>query len=130
MYEYESLKLIHIFSAVATISGFLLRGIWMLRGSILLQHRLSRVLPHIVDTVFLLSGVGLILELHLQVMQNDWLLMKFAALVMYVLLGTVALKRGSTLKVRVVAFLAALLTFAYIAGVALSKSLQSWLMVL
>jgi uncharacterized membrane protein SirB2 len=127
---YESLQLIHIVFAVATISGFLLRGLWMIQGSILLQHRLTRVLPHIVDTVFLLSGVGLILVLHLEVMQNSWLLLKFAALVVYILLGSVALKRGSTIKVRVVAFLAALLTFAYIAGVALSKSLQSWLAIL
>jgi uncharacterized membrane protein SirB2 len=124
---YATLKIIHISSAILTISGFILRGYWMFTGSGRLQHRVARVLPHTVDTIFLLSGIGLIVVMHLQVMQNDWLLVKLTALAAYILLGTVALKRGPTIELRAAAFVAALLTFAYIAGVALSKSPQSWL---
>lgn len=127
MRMYETLKLLHLSFAILTLTGFMLRAFWMIQGSALLQHRLVRVLPHIVDTLFLTSGIGLILVMHLQVMQNSWLLVKIAALVVYILLGTVALKRGPTMSVRLAAFAAAFLTFVYIAGVALNKSALSWL---
>jgi len=124
---YSSLKLIHVCAAILTISGFLLRGYWMMADTTRLQQRWVRVLPHIIDTVFLLAGIGLIMTLHLQVMQNGWLLMKIMALIVYIVLGTIALKRGATRKIRVTAFILAVLTFAYIAGVALTKSMLSWL---
>ena len=122
---YEALKLIHISTAVLTISGFALRGYWMLSGSPNLQLKVVRVLPHIVDTLFLVSGIGLIVVLHLPVLSQDWLLMKFAALIAYILLGVFTL-RGKTMRIRTTAFILAVLTFAYIAGVALSKSTASW----
>jgi len=123
---YTTLKLIHIGSAVLTVAGFTLRGLWSLSGSDWLQKRPVRVLPHLVDTVFLLSGIGLILVLHLDLMQQAWLLSKISALVLYIGLGMLALRRQLPLAVRAAAFAAALLTFAYIAGVALTKSAQSW----
>jgi uncharacterized membrane protein SirB2 len=124
---YSTLKIIHVCVALLTIGGFLLRGYWMLADERKLQQRWVRILPHIVDTVFLLAGIGLVMTLRLQVMQNDWLLMKIAALVVYVVLGTIALKRGATRRIRITALILAVLTFAYIAGVALTKSMLSWL---
>ena len=124
---YATLKLVHIGTAILTISGFMLRGYWMLSGSSKLQLKLVRVLPHIVDTVFLLSGIGLIVILNLPVLSQDWLLMKFTALIAYIVLGTIALGRGKTMRGRTIAFVLALATFAYIVGVALNKSTASWL---
>jgi len=124
---YATLKLIHATSAILTISGFVLRGFWMLRGSALQQKPVVRIAPHVIDSVFLLSGIGLIVVMHLRVMQSDWLLIKFTALIIYIVLGAVALRRGRTRNVRLTSFILALLTFAYIAGVALSKSAASWL---
>lgn len=123
---YSTLRIIHVGAALLTISGFLLRGYWMMHDTTKLQQRWVRFLPHIVDTVFLLAGVGLIATLHLQVTQNGWLLMKIAALLAYIVLGTIALKRGRSRKIRVAAFTLAVLTFIYIAGVALTKSTLSW----
>jgi len=125
---YSTLKLIHVSTAILTISGFILRGLWMLLESPLLEHRIVRTAPHIIDTVFLLSGIGLIWTLNLPVLNQPWLLTKFVALVVYILLGTIALKRGKTRRIRIGALTLALLTFAYIAGVALSKSMGSWMM--
>ena len=126
---YSTLKAIHISAAILTVSGFILRGFWMMSGSPILEQRLVRIAPHVIDTIFLLSGIALILTLQLPVLKQPWLLMKFAALVVYILLGAVALRRGKTLQVRVTAFLLALATFAYIAGVAMTKSPGSWLAV-
>lgn len=124
---YATLKLIHVGTAILTISGFMLRGYWMISGSPMLKLKFVKVLPHIVDTVFLLSGIGLIVVLKLPVLSQNWLLMKFAALVAYIVLGAIALGRGKTKRARVVAFVFSLAVFAYIAGVALSKSTASWI---
>jgi len=127
---YTTLKLVHMTAAILTISGFILRGLWMLSDSSKLQHPLVRVLPHIIDTVFLLAGIGLIMTLHMPVLLPGWLQIKIAALLAYILLGTIALKRGKTKRIRAIAFVLALLTFAYVVGVALSKSAASWIAIL
>lgn len=126
---YLILKYVHVVAAVTTISGFMLRGYWMLTESKNLQHPAAKVVPHVIDSVFLLAGVGMIWQLHLNPLTQPWLLAKFAGLVAYVLLGTVAIKRGPTKQVRTVALVGAIAVFAYIAGVALRKSPLSWLMV-
>ena len=120
-------KMLHTFTAALTISGFILRGYWMMRESQLLQHRVTRIAPHIVDTVFLLAGIALVVLLDLNVFAHAWLLAKFIGLFVYIVLGTIAIKRGSTKEIRITAFVGALAVFAYIAGVALAKSPASWL---
>ncbi len=124
---YLALKLAHITAAILTISGFALRGFWMLTDSANLDRRIVKIAPHIVDSVFLLSGIGLIWILRLPVMSQPWLMAKLLALVLYVLLGTVALRRGKTKRTRTIALVFAILTFAYIAGAAMNKSVGSWL---
>ncbi len=98
----------------------------MLTGSPNLQRHFVRIVPHVIDTLFLASGIGLILSLKLRVLDHPWLITKLIALVAYILLGTIALKRGKTVEIRLTAFLLALATFAYIVGVALNKSVLSW----
>ena len=127
---YATLKLIHVGAAILTISGFMLRGYWMFSGSPKLQLKIVKVLPHVVDTVFLLSGIGLIMVLNLPVLSQNWLLMKFAALIAYIVLGAIALGRGKTMRSRTVAFVLSLAVFGYIVGVALSKSTASWIALL
>lgn len=124
---YWPLKYAHLALALLSLAGFLLRGLWMVRGTALLDHRVVRTVPHVVDTLFLLSGIALVLTLSLPVMQSPWLLAKFAGLVVYVVLGSIALRRGPTLAVRQIAFVGALSAFAYIVGAAVSKSPASWL---
>ena len=124
---YSFIRNLHTIAAVVTITGFILRGYWMMSDSGKLQHRITRIAPHVVDTVFLLSGVAMIAMLSLNPLSQRWLLAKFVGLIVYILLGPVAIRRGSTMQIRTVAFVAALSVFAYIVGVAMSKSPASWL---
>jgi len=124
---YALLKILHLCMAVLTISGFIVRGAWMLSGSVNLDRKLVRILPHIIDTVFLLSGIALIVLLQLPIIDSPWLIAKLTALIVYIMLGTIALRRGKTMRVKAIAFILALLTFTYIVGVALSKSVWSWM---
>ena len=127
MTMYLMLKYVHVTTAVATVSGFLLRGYWMLTESESLRHPVVKITPHIVDTLFLAAGIGMVWLLHLNPLAQPWLLAKFAGLIAYILLGTVAIKRGPTKQIRTLALVGAVAVFAYIAGVALTKSPLSWL---
>lgn len=124
---YSALRFVHISLAILTIAGFVLRGLWMFSRSPQLERRLVRIVPHVIDTAFLISGIWLMVILRLSVPQQGWLTAKFAGLVLYIVLGVIALRRGRTMAIRATAFVAALLTYAYIIGVALHKSPASWL---
>ncbi len=123
---YSLLKSVHVACAILTIAGFVLRGTWMWASSPLLEHRLTRILPHVIDTVLLLSGILMLAAVSRNPFVESWLNAKFAGLLVYILLGTIALRRGPTLTARVVAFFGALAVFAYIAGAALARSPASW----
>lgn len=124
---YILLRQLHTLMAVITIAGFLLRGFWMLTGSDKLQQRVTRIAPHIVDTVFLFSGIAMLLVISLNPFSQSWLLAKFAGLILYILFGSIALRRGSTRSIRALAFVAALSAYVYVVGVALAKSPASWI---
>jgi uncharacterized membrane protein SirB2 len=124
---YLVLKNAHVLLATLAISGFLLRGYWLVTGSALLANRASKTLPHIVDAVFLISGVWLVLSLSINPLQHPWLLAKFAGLLAYIGFGMVAFRFGRTAAARVIAFAAAVASFAYIVGAAINKSSFSWL---
>lgn len=124
---YATLKFVHIIAASLTICGFVLRGAWMLSNSPRLERRAVRIVPHVIDTLFLATGVALIWTLKLPVLHLPWLIAKLIAIVVYIGLGMVALRLGRTMSTRIVAFALALAVFAYIVGVALSKSVASWL---
>ena len=83
---YLVLKITHVVCAVLTISGFLLRGYWMMVASARLNLKVTRVLPHIVDTLFLLSGIAMLWMTALNPFTQGWLVAKFA--------GTVRLHRA------------------------------------
>ena len=121
--SYSSLQTIHVLAAIISICGFTLRGLWMLNGSALLQQRWVKIAPHIVDTVLLASAIALAIWSHQYPGQMAWLSAKVVALILYIGFGMVALKRGPTLRIRAVAFAAALLTFAYILAVATTRDI-------
>lgn len=123
---YAALKIVHVSFAIVSIAGFVLRGVWMFGHSANLQRRIVRIAPHVVDTAFLISGIWLVVILHLAVREQAWLIAKLVALILYIVFGAIALRRGRTLQIRAAAFVAALLAYLYIGGVALSRSPTSW----
>jgi uncharacterized membrane protein SirB2 len=116
------LKLIHVSCAFASIVGFALRGYWMAVDNPLLQHRVAKVLPHIIDTLLLGSALTLLFVLHLSPLAQPWLSAKIIALLLYIGLGMVALRFGRSKKIKVSACLLALLSAGYMISVAYTKS--------
>ena len=105
-----------------SIAGFGLRGYWMASDNTLLQHRAVKLLPHIVDTLLLGSAITLLVILHLSPLAQPWLAAKIIALLLYIGLGMVALRFGPSKRIKVSAWLLALLTVGYMVSVAYSKS--------
>ena len=115
-------KTIHVTCAILTIAGFSLRGYWMWRASPLLNNPWVKVVPHIIDTVLLGAGIWLAINIAQYPGTHAWLTAKVLGLLAYIVLGSIALKRGKTRKIRVAAWIAATLVFFYIVLVALNRS--------
>jgi len=121
MPDYLTIKYLHMGCAAASGALFALRGYWMLRLPARLQQHWVRVLPHVVDTTLLGSAVTLAILSGQYPFQQAWLSAKVLALLLYIVLGSIALKRGRTHAVRAVALAGALAVFAYIVAVAMTK---------
>ncbi|TDO15244.1 putative membrane protein SirB2 [Halomonas ventosae] len=125
--HYVLIKQLHVTAASLSILFFMLRAWWSVREIPLLQRRWVKVLPHLIDSTLLALGVTLMVMLSLWPHQHPWLAAKLIALLAYIGLGTVAIKRGRTPRARAIAALAAVLTFAYMLGAAIRHSALSWL---
>lgn len=121
MTTYQCLRAVHIACVALSVAGFTLRGLLMLRDSRWLQHRLARVLPHLNDTVLLAAAIGLALMSGQYPFVAPWLTAKLAGLVLYIVLGTLALRPGRSKGPRTLAFAAALVTVAWVISVAISR---------
>lgn len=124
--NFFTLKALHIACVLLSYALFFLRGMWMLRTSPLLQARWVKVLPHVVDTLLLGSAIMLAVQLNISPFSAPWLMAKIIALLCYIGLGMLAIKRGRTRRIRLAAWLAAQAVFFYIVAVALTHDPLPW----
>ena len=122
MLTYHVLLAIHLCAVILSGTLFVLRGTWMLSDSPRLGQRWIKVLPHVNDTVLLAAAVGLTLSIGQYPLTHAWLTAKLVGLLLYIALGMIALRHGRTRRIRVGAFVAALLVFIYIVSVALTHN--------
>ncbi len=124
---YPAIKAVHIYAVLCSGSLFLLRGILVARGSRWGMAAPIRYLSYSVDTVLLTAALMLLTILPAAVFANGWLAVKLALLVIYVVLGTIALKRGRTPKGRAAAFVSAIAVFLTMIGIARAHAPWGWL---
>jgi uncharacterized membrane protein SirB2 len=117
-----TIKLLHQTFATLSFLGFFVRGILMLRESPLLHTRFARVVPHVIDTGLLAAALTLMINIRQYPFVHHWLTAKVVGLLLYIALGTIALRRGRTRGIRIAAWVAALGVFLYIVLVALTHS--------
>lgn len=128
--DYALIKLVHQTAVALSISGFVARGLGALSGAAWVRSRPARTLPHLLDTVLLASAIALAWALRLNPFTTPWLAAKIVGLLAYIGLGLVALKPGRPLALRAAAWAAALLCFAQIVAVAISKQASGLLSML
>ena len=119
--DYSLLKLVHESAVAVSFAGFFARGIGMLRNADWVGSRAVKTLPHVVDTVLIVSAVWLAWLLRLSPTGTPWLAAKIVGLLLYIAIGMVAFRFGRTKAVRATAWVAAMLTFGYIVSVAVTK---------
>ncbi|MFN7087741.1 MAG: SirB2 family protein [Burkholderiales bacterium] len=122
MTAYLWIKTVHVTCVVLSYALFFTRGVWMMRESALLRRRWVKIVPHVIDTILLLSAIGLALLIRQYPFVNAWLTAKVVGLVFYIGLGMIALKYGETRRARIAAWIAAQAVFFYIIAVALARS--------
>lgn len=115
---HPTLKLAHV--ALVTASGllFALRGAAVQAGAAWAMRRPWRMLSVVIDTLLLAAGATLWWLLGLHPVRDPWLGTKLALLLLYIGLGSLAMKRGRTPAVRRASYGAALATYLFIASVA------------
>jgi len=97
---------------------FALRGAGTLAGAAWPMFAPLRYLTYTIDTVLLTAALMLATLLHQYPFVHGWLTVKVLLLVVYIVLGSLALKRARTRAARAGYFVAALLVYLCIIGVA------------
>ena len=116
---YNLLKALHVATVVLSGTLFFVRGVWVLTGSARSNQRWTRIVPHVVDSVLLLSAIALMVIIRQYPFVHAWLTIKVIAVLIYIGLGMIAIRHGKRNHTRIVAWILALLIFAYIVVAAL-----------
>jgi uncharacterized membrane protein SirB2 len=128
---HPQLRTLHITCAYVSFALFVLRHTLNLYRVNWRGVRALKIMPHVIDSVLLLSAILLAVSLGQYPFGQSWLTVKVVALVAYILLGMQALNLNNTQGARRMAFFAAALVFGFIVTVARSRSpwgiLERWL---
>jgi uncharacterized membrane protein SirB2 len=116
------LKSIHISCAASSYILFFLRGIWNLNGSSIMRQRWIKIVPHVADTLLIVSAIALAFSIYQYPFVDAWLTAKVIALLLYIGLGFVALRYGQSKTIRLSAWIIAQLVFTYIMLVAINHN--------
>ncbi|WFW15075.1 invasion regulator SirB2 [Citrobacter freundii] len=116
---------VHLMSIALSVGLLTLRFWWRYTQARLASARWTRIVPPIIDTVLLLSGVALIAKTHILPFteQGTWLTEKLFGVIIYIVLGFIALdyRRARSQQMRLIAFPLALVVLYIIIKLATTK---------
>jgi uncharacterized membrane protein SirB2 len=112
----------HITCVVLSGSLFFSRGCLMLAGLPLANHKAVKRLSYVIDTTLLAAAIMLTTIIHQYPFVQAWLTVKVLLLVVYIVLGVFALRRGRTRAARAGFFVAAVAVFLFIVSVAVTAN--------
>lgn len=112
----------HVICVAASGSLFFTRGCLTLASSPLAIHAVLRRVSILIDSTLLAAGITLTTIIHQYPFLQAWLTAKVLLLVVYIVLGMFALRRGRTRTIRGACFVSALLVFLFIVSVAFAHN--------
>lgn len=118
---YFLVKHIHLAAIFISVSLFILRFVWLLRSSVLLQAKWVKILPHVVDTILLASAATLCVLIAQYPLVDTWLTQKLLFVILYILMGFLTLKWARTAVLRWFGFIGALTCIMLTAKIAVLK---------
>lgn len=123
---YMPIKSVHVGAVLASGGLFALRGLLVLNGRAWAMSAPLRYLSYGIDTILLTAALMLATMLPRAVFANGWLALKLTLLVVYVLLGSFALKRGRSTRSHTIFFIAAITVYAFMYSVARTHQPLGW----
>lgn len=117
---YAEIKQVHVYAVLASGALFLLRGLAVQLGGRWALAAPLRYLSYTIDTVLLTAALMLTTILRQYPFVHSWLTAKVVLLVVYIVLGSFALKRARSKAARAICWLAALAVYATIYRIARS----------
>lgn len=126
--HYAALKILHLTAVGLSLCWFALRWLGVLARATWPMGRLARYFSVAVDVVLLCAGLGLWWLGRWQLLESPWLATKLVLLVVYIVLGSWALKRARHWRGHLGFGLAALGVALWMVGVALVHHPLGWLM--
>jgi uncharacterized membrane protein SirB2 len=123
---YPQIKLIHMSAALASGALFFIRGLALNLGGQWAMAAPLRYLTYTIDTVLLTAAVTLAATVHQYPLVHHWLTVKVMLLIVYIVLGTFALKRGNSAGARWATWVAALVVYGFIISVARAHHPAGW----
>jgi len=123
---YPALLQLHLGCVSASVALFAARGLGVMTLHAWPMRPFWRHLSVVIDVLLLAAGASLWALLGLHPVRNAWLGVKLVLLVVYIVLGSYALKRGRTRAQRLVFFIAALGVVLSMAGIALAHDAAGW----
>lgn len=115
---YWQIKWVHVAAVILSGSLFFVRGAGVLANMLWPMAAPLRYVTYAVDTTLLTAAFMLATILRQYPFVHHWLTVKVLLLVIYVVLGTFALKRGKTRKERAIFWIAALAVYLFMVSVA------------
>lgn len=115
---YPQIKAVHVTAVLASGLLFFVRGAAVHAGKSWAMAAPLRYVSYAIDTVLLIAALLLVTLLHQYPFLNGWLTVKVLLLIVYIGLGTFALKRGATRATRIGYWVGALVVYAFIISVA------------
>ena len=115
---YLQIKSVHVAMVIASGLLFALRGAAVLAGARWAMAAPLRYLSYTIDTTLLTAALMLLTVLKLNPFVVPWLAVKLGLLVVYVVLGSLALKRARSRRSRAICYAAALASFGFMYFVA------------
>lgn len=120
--SYPSLLALHVTCVATSGALFVVRWVAMFYGAHWPGARGVRRLSYGVDTLLLAAGATMAGLAHLSLVSSPWLAVKLLLLVVYVILGSFALKRARTRSGKLICFVSAITTLLFMVSIAVTKA--------
>lgn len=125
-WAYPLARQAHLGLVGLSVGFFILRGLGVLLGGVWPMRPFFKRTSMVIDTGLLAAGATLWALLQLNPLHNTWLGAKLILLVVYIVLGSFALKRGANVRKKALFFVAALACVAFMASMAIRHNQLGW----
>ncbi|MCW9024562.1 MAG: SirB2 family protein [Gammaproteobacteria bacterium] len=119
---YSFIKNLHLATVSFSIVFFIIRGLWKFNHSNWYRKKWARRLSQLNDIILLSCGIFMAISLQQYPFVHQWLTAKLILLVIYILLGMLALHWARSRQLQLGAWLSAILVYGYLVGTALNRT--------